>query len=127
MMVSNVALSNTTCTPRTWPMALPRSTSMPWIVVLSSAKNSFGAYEASVATMILPADLILAGSSAASAASADRAGAVVAVEPPAESLFLVLLPQAAATMSRAARTATSRVEGVRKGCLHQRGMRQYPV
>src|SRR5437588_10506139 len=28
---------------------------MPWIVLLSAAKNSFGAYEASVATLTVPA------------------------------------------------------------------------
>ena len=42
MMVSNVALVSVTLTPRTWPIALPRSASMPMIVEPSLAMNSSG-------------------------------------------------------------------------------------
>src|SRR3954454_7587611 len=110
MISSNVAFWNSTLTPSTSPMALPRSTSMPWIVVLSSAKNSFGAYDESVATTILPADLIFSGSLAARASSTPDDAAVVLDPPLLASVFeesLLLLPHAAANSMRARTTAVS--------------------
>ena len=51
-------------------MAWPRSMSMPMICeLLPAAKNSLGAYEASVATMALPAEVSLDGTMAARLAS----------------------------------------------------------
>src|SRR4051812_2963805 len=55
MMLSKATLLNWNVSPSSWPIARPRSTSMPWTVLLSEAKNSFGAYDASVATLTVPA------------------------------------------------------------------------
>src|SRR5450631_1460584 len=76
MIVSKPAGWYTTLTPSFCATALNRSTSMPSTVLPSAFRNSLGAYVASVPTTILPADLTLAGSLAARAASTlwDAAG-----------------------------------------------------
>src|ERR1700710_357608 len=51
-MLSNGAFTTFTGLPSAWPSALARSTSSPMIVLLSSAKNSFGGYDASAAITI---------------------------------------------------------------------------
>jgi hypothetical protein len=78
-MPSNALFWNSTCRPSFWPMALPRSTSMPMIVVPSAAKNSLGAYDASEPTTILPSDATSGGTSAASAASFCTVGTAAAL------------------------------------------------
>src|SRR4051794_6342695 len=62
MMPSKPVLVNFTATPSSLPSAAPRSGSRPMMVLLSLAKDSTGAYDASVAMVMTPADLILAGS-----------------------------------------------------------------
>src|SRR5260370_41485350 len=51
MIESNPAFWKVNGTPIFLLSALPRSTSIPMIVLLSVSKNSFGAYDASLATM----------------------------------------------------------------------------
>src|SRR4051812_28127649 len=68
MMLSKATLLNWNVSPSSWPIARPRSTSMPCTVLLSVAKNSFGAYDASVATLMVPA-LFSAAESLATAAA----------------------------------------------------------
>ena len=58
-MPSNALFWNSTSRPSFWPTALPRSTSMPMIVVPSVSTNSLGAYDASEPTTILPSDAIV--------------------------------------------------------------------
>ncbi|OIQ81246.1 hypothetical protein GALL_369940 [mine drainage metagenome] len=69
MIPSNGELTNFAVNPRSWAIALPRSTSMPWTVVPSVPINSFGAYEASAAMVMVPSALIDAGTSEASEAA----------------------------------------------------------
>src|ERR1700712_922468 len=84
-MLSNGAFSKRTGLPSTWPSALARSTSSPMIVLLSSAKNSFGGYDASAAITI---SLLLPR-----AGGRVIAAALVAVgTPEAEGRAAVLLP-----------------------------------
>ena len=74
-MPSNALFWNSTSRPSFWPTALPRSTSMPMIVVPSASTNSLGAYDASEPTTILPSDAMSDGTSLASASSFCTAGA----------------------------------------------------
>src|SRR5262245_53369186 len=69
-MPSKEALTNSTSTPSVLPIALPRSTSMPMISSEPSSVYSLGAYDASVAMVILPSALMAAGTFAPSALSA---------------------------------------------------------
>src|SRR5919112_5383981 len=62
MIESKLDETNCTSTPNFWPTALNRSTSKPCTVLPSPARNSLGAYEASVPTTIFLAVRIFAGS-----------------------------------------------------------------
>ena len=75
MISSNVTFWKFAFRPSFAAMALPRSTSMPMMVLPSVSKYSFGAYDASVAMVRVPADLIAAGTSDAGSAAALAAGA----------------------------------------------------
>ena len=83
------------------------SGSIPMIVWPSEAMNSFGAYSASVATFSVPFDLIAAGTSLATDATAPLdvdvlVEVVVAVE--AVLLLVLLLPQPASARTVSAST-----------------------
>ena len=83
---------------------------MPLTVVPSEARNSLGAYDASTPTTILPADLILAGTMAASAAALVSLGtADEAVASPLESELLphALSPSVSAKIPHRARGAVA--------------------
>ena len=118
MMVSNVALTSLALRPSVCAMASERSASMPTMVVPSGAKNSLGGYEASRATVSVPADFTEDGTAAASAGFAGCGGITVvgsggAVVVGAEAAVVVvelleLLEQAAApsaTVAKARATA----------------------
>src|SRR5450631_2562181 len=64
MIASNVTFWKLALRPSFAAMALPRSTSRPMMVLPSVSKYSFGAYDASLAMVRVPADLIAAGTSA---------------------------------------------------------------
>src|ERR1700728_4504621 len=95
MIASKLALTISTFRPITSPSSFIMSASIPMIVWPSEARNSLGAYCASVATTSLPFDLIAAGTCAAIVALAllDVVVVVVAVE----LVPLLLLPQPAST------------------------------
>src|SRR5436189_1737185 len=65
MIVSKLAVTKCHLTPMTFPSAWPSSGSHPTIVFPSEPTDSFGGYVGSVATVSVPLDLILAGTSAA--------------------------------------------------------------
>src|SRR3954471_3140867 len=118
MIESKFAGSHCTLTPRVWPTALNRSTSIPSTVLPSLARNSFGAYDASVPTTMVPADLIFGGSFAARAADLVSVGAgaeLVLVSP----LERELLPQPARTRDSPV-TAAQRASGAvaRRGVMN---------
>src|SRR4051812_41231872 len=69
MIWPNGAVTNLAFSPSLAATALKTSTSKPWIVLPSSARNSLGAYVESVPTRISPSLLIESGTFAASAAS----------------------------------------------------------
>ena len=75
MIPENAAFSNSAVRPSFCATALPRSTSMPMIVLPSVSVNSFGGYDASVPNTILPSADTACGTSAASASSLVTAGA----------------------------------------------------
>src|SRR4029450_13098085 len=74
MMLSNVADCHWVVSPNLPATALNRSTSKPITVLPSVSRNSLGAYVESVPMTSLPADLISAGTFAASALSTDDDG-----------------------------------------------------
>src|ERR1700712_1611797 len=131
-MPSKPVLVKTTLTPRTLPNAWPRSGSKPTMVLLSFAKDSTGAYDASVAILRTPADLMLSGRTIApvlaeavpepveteavapGALDVAAGGAEVGVDevPPAPAPAVeLLLPQAALVSAKA---PTARVTPVRR-------------
>src|SRR6478609_3034163 len=65
MIVANVPLTTLKFSPRTVPSAFARSASTPTMVFPLDAKNSMGAYVASVATVSVPLLRILDGTSLA--------------------------------------------------------------
>src|ERR687886_1308721 len=65
MIESNDAVSNLALRPSFCATRPNRSTSKPWIVVPSAARNSLGAYVVSLPTVITPSALMLAGTLAA--------------------------------------------------------------
>src|SRR3954464_5809464 len=69
MMLSKVADCHSAFRPSLPATALNRSTSKPMTVLPSASRNSLGAYDESVPLTSLPADLMSAGTFAASAAS----------------------------------------------------------
>src|SRR4051794_32598732 len=75
MMLSNVADCHCVVRPSLPATALKRSTSKPITVLPSASRNSLGAYVESVPMTSLPADLMSAGTFAASALSTDDEGA----------------------------------------------------
>src|SRR3954452_22774155 len=81
MMLSNVADCHCVVRPSLAATALNRSTSKPWTVLPSEARNSLGAYVESVPMVIFPADLIDAGTLAASAESTLTEGVSDALVP----------------------------------------------
>ncbi len=118
MIVSNVALTSFAFRPMTLASALPRSASIPTTVWPSGPMNSFGAYVASDATVSVPFDLVAAGTSLATAASAPpledvAAGVEVEVDVAAgaaledELLLLLLLPHAAMAATLSSDSAAS--------------------
>src|ERR1019366_2136494 len=78
MIPSKVSLTMSALIPITAARALLRSASIPITVWPSEAKNSFGAQLASAAPVSVPFDLIAAGTSAATAASAAGTAELVA-------------------------------------------------
>src|SRR4051794_234063 len=75
MMPSNDADCHSVFRPSLPATALNRSTSKPFTVLPSVSRNSLGAYVESVPMVSLPADLMFAGTLAASAVSTDEDGA----------------------------------------------------
>src|ERR1700722_2859524 len=98
MIASKLALIIVTFRPITSPSAFTMSGSIPMIVCPSEAMHSFGAYCASVATLSVPFDLVAAGTSLATDATAPLdVGALVDVVVAVEAVLLLvlLLPQPA--------------------------------
>src|SRR5262245_8880224 len=81
MMESNFADCHSVLRPSLAATALNRSTSKPWTVLSSEARNSLGAYVESVPIMIFPADLMDAGTFAASFESTLTDGVADALAP----------------------------------------------
>src|ERR1700723_1164462 len=103
MIASKSALTNVVFSPITSPSAVTRSGSMPMIVFPSGARNSFGAYCASVATVSVPFDLIAAGTVAAiDAFTAVALLDVVLAAVLDEDEELLLLPHPASTTTTSA-------------------------
>src|SRR2546430_1771286 len=98
MMSSNFADCQSVFRPSLLATALNRSTSNPMTVLPSVSRNSLGAYDESVPMLIVPADLIDAGTFAASALSTEL---VTAGAPPP----LELLPPQADMPAAIASTA----------------------
>ena len=84
MMPGKALFWNSAVSPSFCATAVPRSTSMPMIVVPSGAVNSFGGYEASVPNTILPSAATLCGTFAASASSFVGAGSALDAAAPAD-------------------------------------------
>src|SRR5215204_1059803 len=106
MMEANLAVCHSVFTPNFRATRLKMSTSKPWIVFPSAARNSFGAYVESVPILITPALLMLSGSLAASSALTLLV-AVGAFEPSAAgSPPRVSEPQALRAKTPAAATAS---------------------
>src|SRR5665213_1282383 len=74
MIASKVTFWKLAFRPSFAAIAFPRSTSRPMMVLPSVSKYSLGAYDASVAILSTPADLIAAGNSDAGSAAALPAG-----------------------------------------------------
>src|SRR4051794_39734021 len=117
VMLSNGADCHCVVRPNLPATALKRSTSKPITVLPSVSRNSFGAYVESVPMTSLPADLISAGTFAASAVSTDDDGAGAPAEPALPLPLSDSEPQAASdTVSVAATARPRRVRGVRNIC-----------
>ena len=108
MMSSNFADCHSVFRPSFCATALNRSTSKPITVLPSVSRNSLGAYVESVPMMILPADLIDAGTLAASAVSTE---VVTAGAPPEVPLLLPQPAMANATANTPITPSQTRVRG----------------
>src|SRR5258708_36489085 len=97
MIASNWASVNVAFRPIVSARAVTRSGSMPMTVCPSEARNSFGAYCASLATVSVPFDLTAAGPRAAIPATAPPADDVEAVEGVGELALLLELAQQASS------------------------------
>ena len=95
MMLSNVTLTNFVCRPNSAASALPKSTSMPSIVLPSVPMNSSGGYDASAAMVNVPLLLIAGGTRAAAAALTELVGVLepVLVDPPPVDFLLLEHPE----------------------------------
>src|SRR5919107_6302523 len=128
MMESKLDETNSTSTPNFWPTALNRSTSKPCTVLPSPARNSLGAYDASVPTTIFLAVLIFAGSLSASPvwavaeATDDELGPDPASEreldPQADRDTAAAAPMARTPAAGRGRRITGGLHWTRAGCLH---------
>src|SRR4051812_15004284 len=107
MIESNDAVSNLAFRPSFCATRVNRSTSKPSIVVPSAARNSLGAYVVSLPTVRTPSDLMLDGTLAASAESAD---ALAELDPPELPLPDEPPPQPEITRAALARAAAAVAE-----------------
>src|ERR1700712_160751 len=110
-MLSNGALTILTGLPSPCPRAFARSTSSPTIVLLSSAKNSLGGYDASAATTI---SLLLA-SAGGSVRDASFVAVGIAVADGRAAARLPLEPDPPQPATVARESAAARTAAVRTG------------
>ena len=117
MMPGKALFWNSAVSPSFCATAVPRSTSIPTIVVPSGAVNSFGGYDASVPNTILPSADTLCGTFAASASSLVGVGIALLAAAPAdvgaadEPLPSPPEPHPASTASAAHASAAGSVRG----------------
>src|SRR5215213_7684949 len=128
MMESKFEETNWTSTPNFCPTALNRSTSKPCTVLPSAARNSLGAYDASVPTTIFFAVWTFAGSLPASPDCAVAEGTEDELDPDpasdsesdpqADRESAAAAPRASAPAAWRGRRITGCLHRTRAGCLH---------